>query len=231
MGEKTGERVESIKHTFGRNDSGEVVTNVSYSVDCNIEPHTEYVIDIVDNGRTHVDTSKIEPFRVTTHGETNNTFNIPKRIIDKHGIRPGHNVKMNIFETIGVEDDEAASNGYIIGRTTAVKGSAQDGCSSSLSNKSASDYINKSGTVVKFRNLETGKEALGESHSDLAHNKIHFPGRVREKIDTSPQDLIEIIAIDEESKPDEEQSPGEKIDELYEMVSELYEAYTAANND
>lgn len=231
MEEKIGERVESIKHTFGRNESGEVVTNVSYSVDCNIEPHTEYVIDIVDNGRTHVDTSKIEPFKVRTHNESNNTFNIPKRIIDKYGIRPGHNVKINIYEPVSVEDEQTTSNNYVIGRATANKRSGGNGCASTLNNKSASDHIDKNGTVVRFRNLENGKEAIGESHSDLAQNKISFPANVSEKIDASPQDLIEIIAIDEESKADEEQLPEEKIDELYEMVSELYEAYTAANND
>jgi uncharacterized protein (UPF0305 family) len=52
---------------------------------------------------------------------------------------------------------------------------------------------------------------------------------VREDIDAEPGDLIELIKPRDEDV--DKSGDKEKIDEMYEMISELYEAYTAAKND
>ena len=232
MGEKTGERVESIKHTFARSHSGGVVTNISYSVDCNIEPNTEYILDIVNNGRTNVDTSEIEPFRVKTHNESNNTFVIPKPIIDKHGIRPGHNVKINIYEPTEPTDfvQDFTDDASIIGRTEVIGDSDnRDGCACRLQEKNTYEYLSSGEKSLKFRNVEKKKEAIEVTSQNKVPNRFSFPISVREDINAEPGDLIELIKLSDEDV--EELGDKEKIDELYEMVSELYEAYTAANND
>ncbi len=229
---KKGDKVESIKHTFARSDSGGVVTNISYSVDCNIQPSTEYILDIVNNGRTHVDTSEIEPFRVTTHNESNNTFNIPKRLIDKHGIRPGHNVKINIYEPAMPADfvQDFTDDASVIGRTEVIGDSDnKDGCACRLQEKATYEYLSSGKKSITFRNVEKKKEKTSVTSQNKVANRFSFPISVREDIDAEPGDLIELIKPRDEDV--DKSGDKEKIDEMYEMISELYEAYTAAKND
>jgi len=232
MAEIKGEKVESIKHTFARNDSDGVVTNISYSVDRNIQPSTDYILDIVNNGITHVDTSEIEPFRITTHNTTNNTFNIPKRLIDKHGIRPGHNVKINIYEPAVPADfvQDFTDDASVIGRTEVIADSDnRDGCACRLQNKAAYEYLGSGEKRLKFRNVEKAKETTGAASQHKVANRFSFPISVRKDIDAEPGDLIELIKPKDESV--EKLGHNEKTDEIYEMISELYEAHIAAKND
>ena len=232
---KVGEKVASIRHTFGRNSNSDHTTaqNVSVGSKDEIERGAEYFVDLANSGRTEVDFSVIDPFLVKIHS-SQTSFSIPRKIIERNGILPGHSVLVNIHEVNEVKngDEIFVDSSKIVGRTEVVSDCTNsDGCHSSLENKTVYNHIGEGGAGVVFRNLRNGKEEFGFT-SQNSDGRFSFPISVRKQIEAEPGDLIEIVETNEENEQSfDVLESNEKIDEMYEMVSELYEAYTTAKND
>lgn len=227
---KKGDKVVSFSHTFGRKNDGSTNHLVSYPRSSDIEGKTEYIIDISANGKTDIDTQSIDPFSVKTHGANNTSFSIPLKIIEGNGILPGHNVTISVYEIIEQIEDFPTDDASVIDRTTVTKDTtASDGCRSTLTSSKLCEYLGDATKVVKLRNISNGEETLLPTYSLGSQYRVTFPKEARKDIDSSPGDFIEIIKPPEDEEGD--MCDSEKIDKMYEMISELYDAHTAAKND
>jgi len=234
-----GDKVGSVRHTFGRTDSNpEYATQQMVylaSID-GVEKDTEYFVEFKSAGRSNIDYSDQEPFLIKTHS-SQCAFNVPRRILNENDILPGHCAFINLYEVDKVKDEQTdfIDDSSIIGRTTVVSNkSNSDNCRSSLRDKKIYKYIGDGEMNLKLRNVKNGKETyVLTSQNGSGRYEFSFPISKREALDAEPGDLIEVIDVDAEN--DNDSSPGlprdEKIDAMYEMVSELYDAYTAAKND
>lgn len=232
---KKGEAIGSFRHTFARNEGSDhpVQQTVYVNTIGGVEKDTEYFVELKNPGKSAVDFSEIEPFIVKTHnGQT--SFSIPLEIIKEHGILTGHCAIIKIYEVNEVESPTIeCTDSSLIGRAeVSSDASMTDGCHSALRNKHISSYIGDDEVYLKFRNLKNGKDASAYISQNAREYEFSFPISVRKAIDAEPGDLIEVISKrDQRRECTENIDRDEKIDEMYEMVSELYDAYTAAKND
>jgi len=234
---KPGKKVASIRHTFGRNSGSNhpIAQNISARDIDDVERETEYFVDLTNSGRSGVDFSRIDPFIVTTH-TSKTAFTIPIDIIREYDILPGHNVTIKIYEVeeVKTESAEFVDDSNVIGRPKVMSdNTSADGCSSRLIDSRAYDYIGEDAISLTFRNLKNDKQTTASGITRNEHdNGFTFPINVRKEIDASPKDLIEIIDADHGKEyQSKEHRQSEKIDAMYEMISELYDAYTVAKND
>jgi len=154
---------------------------------------------------------------------------LPKRKIEQGKLRPGESVKFEIYE---VQDFELVESDSVIGRANAQKNGAGK-VSCRLNSKDVYKYIESEGGNAKIEceNLRTQKTTTyrSKSHSNKENGnyRFSFPKEVRNELDAQPDDLIEIRSIDDEKELEQD----EKIDEIYSMVSEMYDAYLESKND
>jgi len=226
-----GEQAGEIRYVFRRSESNPtgVVSTVSIGNDVDVEPSTEYILEAHrDNGRNGRE--KIATTEIRT-SETGKQLTIPKATIEEtEQIKPGVPVVLKLFE---VEEEEAeepqveiSDNASVLGRNTvSADPSCSDGCDARLHSEPAKEYLDSLGGTgeLKFRNLRTNEEVVGESHSNYQKtgNAVQFKKRLREQINAQHGDLIEII------KPGrkEDKSVEELIREMHGMMMEMYNDY------
>ena len=236
MAETKGEKVVSFNHTFSRRSDEGTSGKINFPTESEIDNETRYVIEMKDATGPGFDAEDISPITVKTHSEGNNSFAIPKSVIETHEILPGHTVNITVHEYEKPDEDiQTFSDAAVLGRATvATDRKNSDECYPALSSSELHEMIPDSVAMFKFRNVSKNKETVGESSRLSSNNGIKFPISVREDIDAEPGDLIEVInhdSVNDDNDTQLELTNGEKIDEMYEMVSELYDAYTAAKND
>jgi bifunctional DNA-binding transcriptional regulator/antitoxin component of YhaV-PrlF toxin-antitoxin module len=164
--------------------------------------------------------------------DSKKSFTIPMDIIDQAGIKTGHTIVISIYEI-----SEEISNGEVIDRVEVTSDTTvSDNCHAALNSKTVYTYLGEHDNLLKVRNLETNKETVYEAkQSDSKHPKhrFSFPISVRREISASPGDFIEVIAPSqpEGDKQTNKKDLEEKVSEMHEMISELYNAYNTAKND
>jgi len=192
--------------------------------DLNLDEHKSIDVTVSDANGEH----KIADYRTDTYGNGSG-FTLPTNIIESNELVPGQKVKISLYEYEDTTDtdeteDEFVDDGYVLDRVEAVSdSSATDNVDSRLRSEKVHRYLGGLSKEFAFKNVQTGKTATATVSPNNERNTFTFPHQVREAIEVSPDDLIEIRLPESEN---DELSTSEKIDEIHEMISELYDAYT-----
>lgn len=236
--QEKGKKIGELSYVLKRQESDGNVNNVNQQVrinDVDIPQKTPIVvkIDIHNNPEDNGTTFEAKSYS----GRCG--FSIPRDVIRELDLYPGHSVRLVIFErkvSKGNGEFDISDNANVIDRVSANNG-GRNSVGSRLYSQKAQEYINKNGgeAKLKFRDVRTGNEAVGISHTDYESRKhkhtINFPSQVREEIDVEIGDLIEIIVPGEATDSDNKPSQDERIDEIHSMVSEMYDSYLENKND
>lgn len=201
-----------------------VVQTISVT-ELNLDGSSKYEMALINNKGRGGD-EVIGETAVKTDKKARN-ITIPVSFIREHDeVRPGQTVNVvfyqyteNNTQTVAISDERS-----IIDRAKVCKDSGvSDNCDSRLYSEKAANHLSSSPKVMKFRNTRTGEEALAETHANHTSrvNVVSFPMSARRKVSAQPDDLIEIVDVGGES----EKNNQELIHEMYEMISELHEAY------
>jgi len=235
-----GNKLAHKRYVFRKSESNKtgVVSTVSVS-DLDLDPKTDYFVEISKdngpNGKNMLTTMK------TTTSSSANQINISTSVItDVEGIAPGVSAGLTFYEVVSTKntDNDTNDNTDLANRllgvaNVAVDNTASDGCDSRLHCQAASRYLDNQGKegLLKFRNKRNNKETVAESHSNYQSNKncVHTSIDVRQNIDTEPGDEIELFRIDG-GEDIADTRTAERIEEMHEMVSEMYEAYLEVND-
>jgi len=207
----------------------DVVTTVTVS-ELDVEPKTEYVAELsIHRGANGTERVAVMPVKTDARGQT---ISLPTGEIDTvDEIQPGRTANITLYEPQEDPTAEFADSARVIDRASARSdNTSQDGCGSRLTSKSAAEWLGEQTRELKFRNTRTMKESVAPSHSnyETGRNYIKFPHGARTAIDARAGDLIEIIAPDTTDGMVAE-TTEEQIAELYDMVSEMYAAFTEAS--
>jgi len=239
LGELIGEKRVVLRRSNGSYNGNNVQQQIRIS-DLDVGEKQDIIVQLHTSGRDSKDV-EVE-FEASVH-KGGRTFAIPTDVIEDNDLHPGETVVVRLYEcSIAFEDgwgDEFVDSKNVIDRVTANKdGQNTSGVDNRLSSESAVEYIEGLDGEAKmmFRNARTEKEGVGETHTNYqGHgNELYFPNKVRKHIDASPGDTIELIAP-EDADTDvgdtlAETPVPEEVQEIHEMVTELYEAYTNAND-
>jgi len=207
-----------------------------------LEPETEYVVVI----RAAYDDEIITEY-IKESGKAGEQFNLPKKEMDTCSrIRPGETIDILVYEfdrthtekqpeQSQLQDAGGDSSSQSLGSAIARKNeNAPDSVNSRLHSTAAKEYLDSVGGqgAIVFSNRRTGIEVTDVSHSNYTRptDYIHFPYDVREIIDASADDIIDLRRPDS-SYEETVESNDEMIEEMYQMVSEMYDAYLSAKND
>ena len=241
---EVGEKVASFTHTFGRTESkvNDVTQTISVASVDGIEENTEYFLKLNPRGKGEIDETQLSTELIKTHN-TKKAFCVPTNLIRDAGILPGHTVTIYLFEAVSnkpqldhveekteVEHD-ASSDGWIMMDRCPVRHSNRN-IDGYLESKRVYNHLKENGgrTWLMFVNEKNDNRYITDSEVyDSDHNRFSFGKSVQETIKAEPRDTIQVYGIT--STETRWALENEKIDEMYEMVSELYEAYTAAKND
>ena len=226
-GMKIGEKTVTLKRHEGSYNDNNV----------NVQIPVSDVEDIVEGQHVIVKMKRVknrsvewsERFTREIHN-TGKKFSIPQDIIRDRDIKPGTTFEFAFYKQ-SEYNEKISDDANLIDRVEVVADpSSSDGCDQRLYSKEITQYLEESDDLwLKFRNASEMKETTGESHCsyDTGRNPISFPYDVRNAINAKPGDLIEVIATEK----DEKFSHEEKIDEIYSMVNEMYDAYLESKND
>jgi len=223
------------------NTDHNVVSTVAIT-DVDLVAREDYIVEMHSlhgkNGK-----KKVAEFE-TTVSQSGEVISIPKSVITSTDeIVPGRTVNFTFYEISKEQEEDKEDlkekhSGLIgVGKALADCNNT-DGCDSRLKSKTVARYINQNDVGrVKFKNRRNGHSVVDFTHADYASNgsRFKFPYKTRREIGVEPGDMVEIYPA-EENGPDveadtSEQIDAEKINELYEMVSELHTAYLEAKND
>jgi len=155
---------------------------------------------------------------------------LPTHIVDDYDMYPGEKYRFKVTES---KSDKAEKEEEFVDDITVIDRvepktdvNREDGISNSVWSKKTHDYLKDNDTVV-YENLRTGDKAIVTPSRYSDRPEVSFVKEVRNKLNVEIDDTIEIRGqIDEE----ETESDEDKIDEIHDMVSELYDAYQN-NND
>lgn len=223
-------------YVLRRSSNGGIVSTITVN-GLELEPETQYVA-VLERQNGPNPTTEIAEFHTKTDKKAK-AINIPKNEVDENQeLKPGISVNVKMYETLSPDELAERENNQtvqnisgskVISRVEAVADeSNSDGIHSILRSAPAAKYISENEiTRVKFRNLDKNEEAFGITHTDYSTNgKIAFPHRVRKLIDVEPGDLIELVDVDGNNTRLEN-----KVEEIHDMVSEMYTAYLNNKDD
>jgi len=232
--QEKGQKIGEMDYVFRRSESSqtEVVNSINIT-DLSVNQDTEYFLEIYkNNGRngrekiaaTNVKTSK-DGYRTSLPSETiNNT----------EAIKPGVSAVLKLYTLAEKSDTQKTLTESIdvLDLSPVGSSSARDGCDSRLYSERVKEYLEKQNgkAELTFRNVENGKQTVEKTTSEYesSKNAIGFPISIREQIDAKPGDTIEL------AKPNQTKiSPDTKakIEEMHNMIEEMYGAYTTTKND
>jgi len=158
---------------------------------------------------------------------------LKKSIIDDNDIEPGELLEIILYRT----NRDEFENGNVIDVVSPIRDPHMaDDLDARLYSDKVAEHLGDEELLLKFHNTTNGKSAIGTSNSQYdSENTFYFPADVRKEIEAKRNDRIQIIIPEEEEKESvgeiEAKSREERIDEIYEMVKELHDAYTKAKND
>lgn len=222
-------------------DNSQVVNQLYIGANT-VEPQTEYWVVIKGSYDGEIITEYTK--KSDKAGEQ---FNLPQEEIDScQRIRPGEMVDICVYDVTHVnpntrakqselEDVSDKKSTNLLGSSRALTNeSSPDNVQARLKSTAAKEYLDSMGgeATLIFRNTRTGMEATGTSHSNYTRptDYVHFPQTTRKMINTSPDDIIDILCPEQSDEEDAELNE-EKIEEMHDMISEMYDAYISAKND
>jgi len=160
-------------------------------------------------------------------------IHIPKSVVEGHDIiEPGRTIQATVFE-VNKSDQDFVDNSKVLDRATVVEDtSISDDCDARLKAHTAYEYLDDKEKLLKFRNVDKNQEVTAMSNQNVPDGDISFTIGTRKAINASPGDLIEVIApAEKEGGTSDDHNRDEQIDEMHEMISEMYESYIQAKND
>jgi len=227
---------------FRYSDTSE--TNVVHKVNISgsrVEGGKEYFVEVYKNQGQNGQ-SMIAEFK-SKISKGGNHVSIPKSVVlSTDQIQPGRTVNIYFFEVDEPNTQEKKVGGLedsaeVLDRATPnLDSSSSTKLDSRITSTKAVQHVKKRGgeCEVKFRNTRTGEETISATHAgyDGHGNKIHFPVSAQKKIGADIDDLIEIIRVDKENQNNIlGAKQNEKIEEIHDMVSEMYDAYLSAKDE
>jgi len=204
--------------------------------------------DAVKKGETYIfEVSRIqrsgemEPieFETSIHN-SDYSFTFPKQVAEENDIYPGDYVTFNVFTRGGPDTQENAeldemkdkSNSRFLDTFTAYSANdARDGLGSRGNSVCVGEYLGEETKPILVVNKRNEKEAVYRTSAHKDGRRFSLPISIRETLDLEAGDVCEVYKVNDEDGQDqpEEDSTQEQINQIYQMVSELYEAYEQDN--
>jgi hypothetical protein len=198
--------------------------------DADAEGDTRYMVELIKNNGPNK-SQKIAEFVGKTR-DSGNHMTVPAAVIrNTEDIKPGRTVNVYLYEMVEEDSVELSDSSEVLARTEFIKRS-----SASFYNRAVSDYLEKENAdKIKVRNTKNGKEVVAKTHTDYEQendkNRFRFPPSAYDELDASPGDLAEIMPVEESDESVTELSQKEEIQEIHDMVSEMYDAYLSTKDD
>jgi hypothetical protein len=226
-----GKKLAEFQHVLRRKENSYNENKVNPQVripDVDIPAQQQLVVDVKKDGQEVNGT--FEAKRYTAEPG----FTIPVESIRELDLHPGESLTFALHEKNverKTDNIEISDDSRIIDRVSArADPNKSDGMDSRMSSRKVVSYLEQHGgsAQLKFRNVRTKKETTAQTHCQYKDGKFefHFPIKAREAIDASSDDLIEIINPEATN-----QIEDNKLNEMYDMISEMYDAYLSAKHD
>jgi len=203
--------------------------------------------EAVEKGETYIfEVSRIQKsgegesveFEATIHN-SDYSFSIPKQVAKENDIYPGDYLTFNIFTREEIDTQEDAGLDKMKDRsedrfldTISVREKGNEGRIDSRANSSrVCDYLGEERKPLLIVNKRNGKETVYRTTTHKDRRRFSLRKPVREALDLEVGDTCEVYKVNnaDEQKEVEENNTKERIEEIYQMVSELYEAYEQNN--
>jgi len=236
-----GELLGRVKHRLGRAESNEHnVSTVVYLTDIDgIEAKKECLFTIsVPDVDSITETAEVVS-RIHSNGHS---FTVPKRVVDDLGLKPGHAVEVKVYE-YDRDKSKPSKNSDETGETLDIVNaisdpSMSDGVGSRLWSQDVCEYLGNEEKELILKNRENGKKTRIVSKRLSRENRFSFPKSARDAIAVTEDSTIEVISPSENKSEQAAVTDGygskqndDRVDEIHEMVSEMYEAYLSNKND
>jgi len=204
-----------------------------------VEKGETYIFEVsrVQKGRN----AGAEPFEfeATIHN-TDYSFSIPKQVAKENDIYPGDYLTFNIFtreEKDGQEDIELSNtNGkkedrFLDNINIYSTSNSPDGIASRVYSSECCEYLGDKTKPLLLLNKRNGKEETFRTSANESGNRFTLPINVRRRLELEDGDVCEVYKVNNSGEPKGivEDNTKERIEEIYQMVSELYEAYDQNN--
>jgi hypothetical protein len=209
------------------------IVNIVSIGDSLLEPGESYKAELIlQQGPNGIE--KIASFEVNVDNG-GSVISIPKETIETtEMIEPGRTVNIKIFPNPKWDPNDFSDSSGVIARVETAKGKYDGTPDCRMYSAKVSKYLNSSkSNKLKFRNVRTNESAIAESHADYSsgENAFFFPIDAREKVSASPNDLIEIIEVEETEPISEGKDVERLIREMHSMMMEMYNDYLESQND
>jgi len=221
-GEKIGEKSVVLRRSTGVKNSQNVYNQIDVS-DLDVEHgQTVYVLA----AESHGGTGWASGWYCDVY-ESSKEITLPKDKVEGGNLRPGDTVLIDVYEQ---NPNATAPDSIVIERVEAKPRSNCDGVQSYLSSNETVKYVKENGNDIQLclRNVNNSYSCFITPEIVGSHStRIKWTKEKRNKLDVEAGDLIEIIPV---GNPPESNESENESDELYEMVSEMYDAYLESKN-
>lgn len=223
-----GDEIERVDATLGRTVDGP--NNVSQSVGVTDKTRGEVVAVI--SGRARNSPSGLPAEFSGTIGDTGH-ITVPKDIIEEYDLRPGHRVRITVYEAIETEEERSplesdAPEFEYAGHATVVSDvSVSDNCDSKLLSKEIYEACADTQRVklANTRNQKTVETKL--ERSNCSKNRLNgFDRSVRRRLDTQPGDEIAVYVdttVQSDTAQDLPPELAQQLREIHQMLSDVHE--------
>jgi len=216
-----GKKIGAVKQTLGiAEDKPKRVSPNIAPTNLDVEHGKSYLIELgIDRGQKGIE--HVTEFTArTSNGK--GRIHIPKSVVEGHDIiEPGRTIQATVFE-VNKSDQDFVDNSKVLDRATVVEDtSISDDCDARIKAHTAYEYLDDKEKLLKFRNVDKNQEVTAMSNQNVPDGDISFTIGARKAINASPGDLIEVIKTETESDKDSQ----ELIEEMHEMITEMYNAY------
>lgn len=241
-----GEKIRELSQTLGRSPSKEQNVSSNINLDGQKLEHGQiYAFKCLVLGSG--DKALVDDTFIGEVHDSNKSVTIPVDFVRENDLKPGHSLKVKIYEVSEQNDQEPEQTQlaeddrkweYVSTATVISDSCASDGCDSRFSNSTLYERLNgkTDAKLVNTRNGETTTTKL----KPLSRSDVSFHMADRKTLNAKPQDSINVYLprIDESEPagmPDLSQFDGEnraeKIDIMYKILRELHTAYKEGQMD
>jgi hypothetical protein len=218
-----GEKVGSVQRTLALAESQPCDLSRNLNIgSINLQHGTTYIFEIeIHQGKNGKET--LTKFATQPH-EEGNSISIPLKVVKNHEeLQPGRTIRLTAYKQNNVKNEIEQTGSSttvlsVVKSDSSEKGKNSDGIKSGLPLGSQKKLLPDSEFFAQFRNLRNDEVDTELTEVWESKDWLSFPKPVRENLDVEIGDEIEIVVIDESDNQ-------QRIEEIYEMVSELYEAY------
>lgn len=160
---------------------------------------------------------------------------LPRDVVKENNLRPGMKLRVMLWD---FENKKSTTSNNREGEQDKIRldtdtvgsdESNEDGLSSRLRSEAVCSYLDKDiKKPLIYKNLSNGQQEEETVTQNKTRESFTFASHVRESLQVSEGDEIELLKPtnhDEQTELVKSEDTDEKVAEIHEMVSELYEAY------